>query len=134
MNKRLIFIFLITFSCGSGTFKNDPETWNKVFGEDIPQEIEVVNSRFWKSGHWTYEFELFTKIKSNKKFITEYFIDHYKLENRDVYSTLFLEDIPNWFMKNDISKDFDVWQGGPNSITLYLHKQEDIAYIHIIQL
>lgn len=134
MSKRIIFVFLITLSCGSGTFINDPETWNKVFGEDIPKEIEVVNSRFWKSAHWSYEFELFAKIKSDKKFISEYFIDHYNLESNNVYSTLFLEDIPNWFIKKNAIKDFDVWQGGPNSITLYLHKKEDIAYIHILQL
>lgn len=134
MSKRIIFIFLLTLSCGSGTFENDPETWQKVFGEEIPSEIEVLNSRFWKSAHWTYEFELFTKIKSDKKFIQDYFIDHYKLKNNEVYSTLFLEDIPNWFIKNNNSKEFEVWQGGPNSITLYLHKYEDIVYIHILQI
>ncbi len=48
--KNKLFVLFITiisiFSCGSGTFENDPNTWNKVFGEDTPDEIEIINSRF----------------------------------------------------------------------------------------
>ena len=77
MRNRFILLFItsiLLFNCGSGTFENDPEYWNKIFGEDIPKEIEVLNSKFWKSAHWTFEFELYAKLKADKNFIQEYFI------------------------------------------------------------
>lgn len=131
---QFILLLLITCSCGSGTFENDPKSWNKVFGEDIPEEIEVRNSRFWKSMHWSYEFEFFAKIKSDKSFLKEYFIDHYELNKSKIHATLFLEEIPNWFLSDKDYKDFEIWEGGPNSITLFLDKKEDIAFIHILQI
>lgn len=58
----LIFAFFLS-SCGSGTFKDDPKTWNKVFGEGAPKEIQIINSQFWKSTHWSYEFDVFLELK-----------------------------------------------------------------------
>ena len=71
---RLLLLMIISSSlssCGyfnSGTWEDDPETWNKVFGEEVPSEVEIIHSRFWKSAHWSYEFEVFFRNK-NKSFI-----------------------------------------------------------------
>ncbi|MEM9679225.1 MAG: hypothetical protein AAF901_02785 [Bacteroidota bacterium] len=135
MHKLYYILLCLTFlSCGSGTFIDDPDTWNKVFGEETPNEIEVLNSRFWKSGHWTYEFELFAKLQSEKDFIKEYFIDKYSLSQYEIHATVYLEDIPNWFVEKSNSKNYEVWKGGPNSITLYVHKNKNITYLHVLQL
>ena len=126
----LSFLFL---ACGSGTFEDDPKTWNKVFGEDIPKEINVIKSKFWKSTHWTYEYELFVKFECNSQFLDEYFIKRYNLSKREVFATLYFEDSPKWFIDND-REDYNVWVGKINSMTMYIHKKSNLVYLHSLQL
>lgn len=136
MRNRFIFLFITSiflYNCGSGTFENDPESWNKIFGEDIPKEIEVLNSKFWKSTHWTFEFEFYCKLKADKKFIKEYFIDNYNLKKKEVFSSLNMVEIPSWFSIENFD-DYEVWTGNNFNMKLYIHKNNNIIYLHCLQL
>lgn len=128
---HLVFCLLI-FSCGSGTFEDDPESWNKVFGEDTPNEIEITNSRFWKSAHWTYEFEYYCKFKSNDlEFLNEYFIKHYKMAKQNEKMSFHSDNKPKWFIQNQ--DGFDVWEKG-FSMALYYNEESKVGYLYCIQL
>ena len=136
MTKRLRvlpLVFLLLYGCGSGTFENDPETWNKVFGEDQPSEIEVLNSKFWKSGHWTYEFELHMAIKAPQQFIDTYFIERYNLiEVKNVNLGNGNPNAPDWYLpeRENITK----FKHRLKQIYLYQDKNSNITYLHIIQV
>jgi hypothetical protein len=73
----------------------------------------VVHSRFWRSPHWTYEFEYFIQIQPNDKF-TKSLFDHNKfkevrLTNNETDSiTHFVQDKPAWFLPKPIS-NYEVW-------------------------
>lgn len=131
--KNRLLILLTTFlflSCGSGTFENDPKSWNKVFGENIPEEIEIINSRFWKSMHWTYEFEFFCKLKSDQKFLNQYFIEHYNMKERKEKMVFHSDNKPKWFIFNE--ENFKVWEK-EFQMTLYFNEKSNEAYLHCIQ-
>lgn len=136
MNKQqsiLIFISLLFLSCGSGTFENDPKTWGKVFNEDIPKEVEIINSKFWKSTHWSYEYELFMKFKSNNRFVKNYFIDNFNLTKSQFSVSLNMSEVPNWFPIKDLN-NYDIWINKTNYMKLYIDKKSNLFYIHCLQL
>lgn len=132
-NFIVLLICFSFFSCGSGTFEDDPESWNKLFGEDVPNEVEVLNSRFWKSTHWTYEYELFIKFKSNSDFVDAYFIEKYNLKKQNMSGTLYFAEKPDWFNINDYD-NYMIWKGSVNDLTLFASKTDNIFYLHSLQL
>ena len=126
----LALVLLLTICCNSGTYDNDPKSWEKVFGEDSPKEIEVIQSRFWKSAHWSYEFEFYCEMNATKDFLTYYFIDHFKLKSQKEKVVFYSDNKPNWFINN--IENYEVWEK-EHSITLYLNKESSKAYLHCIQ-
>lgn len=128
---QIALLFLLLCSCGSGTFENDPESWHKVFGEDTPENIEVLQSRFWKSAHWTYEFEFYCKLKADKTVLKDYFIDHYSMKKRDNRTTFHSSNKPNWFVKD--LEGFEIWEK-QFKMTLFINEQTEEVYLHCIQV
>lgn len=68
--RSLITIALIaaaSVGCG-GTWENDPNNWQRIFRDEKPPDIQVVNSFFWQSSHWSYEFSYHIHIAPNARF------------------------------------------------------------------
>jgi len=140
---RPIYLLLITASlssCGyfnSGTWKDDPENWGRVFGQDAPEKVEVVHSHFWKSAHFTYEFIAYFEIKTDEEFVKEYFIDYYDLRKYDEKNAkniplLGQGDFPDWFVKKD-KDNYDIWLGDEFDFTLYIDKVTENIYFSMVQ-
>ncbi len=141
MNKKyliLILVLAIITSCGSGTFENDSKTWSKVFNEDKPKNVEIINSRFWKSTHWTYEFEVFLEFKADKKIINKYFIKYDSLINpkKEDYHKLdnYFFDKPKWFQTKEYN-DYEIWIANDKwkDTKLFIDKKTKIVYFHFSQ-
>ena len=136
-NKQLLIFFLsITiFNCSSGTFENDPNTWAKVFNQKKPGNVEILNSRFWKSAHWSYEYEVFIEFKASKEFIDDYFIKYDSLisPDEDNYHLLddFFFDKPKWFQPKEY-KDYQIWISNDkwNDTKLFINKNSGVVYFH----
>lgn len=95
---KLLLFLLLTTSCG-GTWENDDTSWEKTFGEEKPTDIELINSYFWKSSHWTYEFEVYMEIKYNQKWLLK-MIDDYEMEATTEFSMNqigLVNEKPSWF-------------------------------------
>lgn len=129
MTRILYFIIICTTlsSCGyfnSGTWEDDTESWNKVFGEDVPKEVEIVHSRFWKSAHWSYEFEVFFELKTTHSFFKNYFINNNgvkkvkKLEFQDHY----FQEKPNWFLPKTI-ENYVIWTNENENLKIFVDKK-----------
>ncbi len=133
MNSKILILVLgvlLALGCGSGTYDDDAESWQKVFGESIPKEVEVIKSRFWKSAHWTYEFEFYCKLKTDRSFLKQYFIDHYQMTQLKENTSFYSDNKPDWFIRK--FDGFEVWEK-EYSMTLYINNETDIAYLHCIQ-
>ena len=65
--KSIFVIGLVLLSgCHrSGTWIDSPGNWNRAFNSRKPLDVVVVHSKYWRSPHWTYEFEYFFQIRSN---------------------------------------------------------------------
>jgi hypothetical protein len=54
--------------CGffmAGTWDDDPKNWKRAFGTRQPTDVVVVHSRYWRSPHFTYEFQYFFETERN---------------------------------------------------------------------
>ena len=133
----LIVIILSISSCGSGTYNDDPETWNKVFGEDIPKEITVINSRFWKSAHFTFEFELYAKFETSRDFVEAYFIEHYKMvkTERPKLDIHFADAKPEWFVNKSFDT-YDIYENEEHAaiMVLFCDTNSNTFYLHALQV
>jgi hypothetical protein len=138
MNKRVYIIFLIAitcFNCGSGTFENDPDTWYKAFGENPPEQVEIINSRFWKSAHWSYEFELYVEFKATNDFINSYFLKRFdfKETTKPKLDLGFKDEKPNWFVSNKFEQ-YSIYESTTNNMVLFRNNSSKINYLYALQL
>ncbi|MES0491020.1 MAG: hypothetical protein ABUK01_13565 [Leptospirales bacterium] len=64
---------MISFSgCGyflAGTWEDDPDNWERAFGSEKPTFVSIIHSKYWRSPHFTYEFQYFFSFKKNQQFL-----------------------------------------------------------------
>ncbi|RPJ85914.1 MAG: hypothetical protein EHM18_08915 [Acidobacteria bacterium] len=79
MQRRKLIVcmlILLSSSCGyflSGIWENDPKNWNRAFRSRKPADVVVVHSKYFRSPHFTYEFEYFFEIKRNDELLKQLF-------------------------------------------------------------
>ncbi len=130
--NRIFFLIILSAtlsSCGyfnSGIWEDDPETWNKVFGEDVPNEVEIIHSQFWKSAHWSYEFEVFFELKTSHSFFKSYFINNQHFEVKKVnYLEMgehYFQEKPNWFLPKTI-ENYIIWTNEQENLKIFVDKK-----------
>jgi hypothetical protein len=65
-------LVLLAGGCGrAGTWSDDPGNWRRIFRGPKPPGVEMVHSWYWRSPHFTLEFEYFAAIASNETFWAE---------------------------------------------------------------
>jgi hypothetical protein len=75
---RLIVAPLAVFlvACGyirSGTWEDEPRNWTRAFDSEKPATVTVLHSRYWRSPHWSYEFQYFFQLRGDPEFKREFF-------------------------------------------------------------
>ena len=66
--RSLVAILAVVFLTGcheSGTWKDDARNWKRIFREAKPDHITVVHSWFWRSPHFTYEYEYYLHVQKH---------------------------------------------------------------------
>lgn len=53
--------------CG-GTWVDDDQNFNRVFGFAKPQDVIVLHSFYWKSSHWSTEYRYFIALRAPSQF------------------------------------------------------------------
>jgi len=51
----------------AGTWEDDPQNWNRAFGQDPPDDVSVVRSYYWESDHFTHEYIYFFEVKASSQ-------------------------------------------------------------------
>lgn len=112
----VVAIMVVFSGCGyfnSGTWESDRKNWIRAFNESQPRDIEVVNSRYMKTPHWSYEFEYFFHIKGSEA-AKKRLIEVPNLKRYAVTDELFMrvdsffQEKPVWFLPREL-ECYDIW-------------------------
>jgi hypothetical protein len=118
------FLLIVLFNAGcgyfmAGTWEDDPGNWNRAFHSTKPPDVTVVHSKYWRSAHWTYEFEYFFEIAPNRQLKDQLFAKNKMRqaagdEATQIRKTVF-SDVPSWFAPKGVT-EYEVWvlEGEPD--------------------
>jgi len=115
--RRVTICVLVMFcmtGCGvftSGTWEDDDGNWERAFGSAKPEDVVLLHSKYWRSSHWSYEFEYFFEIECNADFQDQIITDNnlVKLEKYvELAMNNFFDEPPAWFLPKG-ADGYDVW-------------------------
>ncbi|MDR0824401.1 MAG: hypothetical protein LBN74_04860, partial [Prevotella sp.] len=98
--KKSIFVFIISILLFSGCFQINTENPDKAFEywTQIPlpnSEIEAIKGKYWKSAHFTLEYEAFLKLKASKIWRNELININALIADTTAWNAP--ENAPDWF-------------------------------------
>jgi hypothetical protein len=141
MKKTFLTIFLSVVlislvACDrSGTWNNDPQNWNRAFHSRKPKDVNVIHSRYWRSPHWTNEFEYFFEIEDNEKLKTQLFSENHliKIEDKEAQKAMvnFFGEKPEWFIPGKIvAYKIYVYEKEPRgNFRVYINRKSGRIYL-----
>ncbi|WP_103070134.1 hypothetical protein [Aquimarina sediminis] len=98
IKKIILFgLLLLLVSCFPVETKNAEKAYKYWSKGEPPKEIKLINGEYYQSPHFSLEYELFLKFKSDKKWFNE-FIEYNKLEidtMRNDWARW--TELPKWF-------------------------------------
>jgi len=110
-----LVLLLCLSGCGyfsSGTWENDPDNWERAFQSRKPDDVVVLHSKYWRSAHWTYEFQYFFEMERNDALQKQLFTQNklVRLEGKDAITAKnnFFDESPAWFAPKTVDK-YEVW-------------------------
>ena len=89
----IILIFL-----GSCTEKktDDPiETYKFWSGESPPENIEILNGKYWQSAHWSKEYIMYLELKAPAQWRSQFIRQNNLVETKTI--PILPSDAPAWF-------------------------------------
>jgi hypothetical protein len=95
---NLLFATILT-SCIPVHTTDADEAFENWAGYKAPSDFEIIEGEYFKSPHFTYEFEVFLKIKPTEEWWIK-LIEQYKL-TEDYQQWTAPERKPNWFMPSN---------------------------------
>ena len=113
-SASLLVAMLLLGGCGrSGTWTDDPKNWQRAFRSQKPDDVVVVHSKYWRSPHWTYEYEYFFHVEANDALHRQLLEqnDLVRVEGTNAVSTRLMpfSDRPEWFAP-DTPERYEVWK------------------------
>ena len=113
---RVVLVILLSFllvGCHeSGTWKDDARNWKRIFRVAKPNDITVVHSWFWRSPHFTYEYEYYIQIQKHadlqKRLMTMNSMRQLKQEKDLQDAAIWSQNRPSWFAPKSIDR-YEVW-------------------------
>ena len=98
--SKIIIFFSATFlfiSCSSIETKNAEKAYKYWSGNEVPKEIELIKGEYYQSPHFSLEYELFLKFKTDKKWFDE-FVTNNQLEVDSIRNDWSAwTKLPDWF-------------------------------------
>lgn len=114
----LLAAVVLGTGCGysqSGTWNDDPDNWERAFNSTKPPDVEVVHSYYWRSPHWTYEFEYFFEVAPTPELSAQLFGEENQLVQVGSAvpnpSINHFTEPPAWFVPGNTG-GYDVWTPG----------------------
>ncbi len=103
----------------SGTWNDSPKNWERAFGQKPPPDLKIVHSSYWRSPHFTLEFEYFFQIEPSEKLRKGFneagklrpFTPSTKEETEAIQR--FFHQKPEWFLPRSL-EHYEIWKGDPS--------------------
>lgn len=132
------FLLLLVASCGygaSGTWNDEDENWERAFGAELPDGVELVHSHFWRGAHFTHEAVYYFELAPNAEFERELTRSgEYELH----FSWSDSEPVaPSWFSPAVAVDDFEIWVpvGAEfDGSRVYIERETRRIFLHDSQL
>lgn len=105
---------LLTSGCGyasSGTWTDAPKNWQRAFRSTKPPDVVVVHSHYWRSSHWSLEFEYFFHIRANEALRQQLLTanEMVQLKHEESSEPVFFGKKPAWFLPKHLDS-YEVWK------------------------
>lgn len=133
----LALITLVS-GCGyvaSGTWDDEDENWERAFGVELPEDVNLVHSQYWRGAHFTYECCWYFEIAPNAEFERE-LTEKGGLELHESWPELGA-GAPAWFKPATSSRDFEIWgppDHEPSEFRVYVERETRRIFLHDSQL
>jgi hypothetical protein len=110
-----LWVAVSAAGCGyaiAGTWEDDPGNWNRAFQSTKPPEVRVIHSKYWRSPHWTYEFEYFFAIAPDAQLKAQLFGENKLRQATGAEAIRVKTDnvgaAPPWFAPGEAT-NYEVW-------------------------
>lgn len=60
----LLIIAILMTACTEVNTDNPQKAYKYWSKQKLSDDIEVINGKYWKSAHWTYEYEVYLQLKT----------------------------------------------------------------------
>src|SRR6188474_2536232 len=116
----ILAAFLLVGCHESGTWNDDARNWMRIFRIAKPADITVVHSRFWRSPHFTYEYEYYIHVQKHadlqKRLLTMNPMKQLTQEGQLQNAIAWSKRRPTWFVPKS-TEQYEVWiySNAPNS-------------------
>lgn len=127
----IAFVFIGCYSIETDDPTEAYEYWSK---SRVPKEIKILDGNYYKSPHFTYEYEVFLKIEAE-----EMWIDEMIVQNKMSLDTIGEDwsrftQLPNWFKPDE---DAEIYAIDPhdafNRTRVFKNSKTGICYIYDTQ-
>jgi hypothetical protein len=113
----LIILLLLFTGCG-GEWINDRGNFKRIFGFEKPTELQVIQSYYWKSAHWTVEYRYYVEMDAPAEFFNKLtamqLMDSSTSEIAAQAPCLTSNHKPSWFLPKTLN-DYQAWVPKANS-------------------
>ena len=122
----------------AGTWEDDPQNWNRAFGQDPPVGVSVVHSYYWESDHFTHEYIYFFEVKASQEW-KEAFLKERKVEPvapSKAWSFRYshnYDDTPEWFAPDSV-ENYNVWDRPKYHGSIWINKTSGHIHFYGVQL
>jgi len=121
---RILALALLVSMCAgchrSGTWNDDPQNWERAFGQKPPKDLKIVHSQYWRSPHFTLECEYFFEFAPSETFRKEFIaypnLQKFEPGTKDEKDAAvrFFHESPSWFVPRSLDH-YDIWRGKPTN-------------------
>lgn len=119
----------------SGCFQINTDNPQKAFkywtrAPIANSEVEVLNGKYWQSGHFTLEYEAYLLLKASKNWRDELIEkNNLIIDTTEWYCP---KDVPSWFLP---PSDYTLYKSLNNSqFHIWVQQKGDTVYIYDLQL
>jgi len=121
----------------AGTWEDDPQNWHLAFGEDPPDSVSVVHSKYWGSDHFTHEYIFFFEVKAAPEW-QESFLHKRGLElvapsNAWGFQRSCTDLTPDWFAPDPVEQ-YEVWDRPKYHGSVWINKTNGHMHFYGVQL
>lgn len=105
----ILVIAVCQLGCGylqSGTWEDDPKNWSRAFRSTKPEDVVVLHSRYFRSPHFTFEFEYYFEIQQNGPLRRQLFTMNKLVRAGTIVA---FDNAPAWFAPK-AADAYDIWK------------------------